>query len=64
MVGVAAPRIATALQGKGGRLATVPEGFTVTGKEGPLKEGEMERAIAWGKEIAAGAEKPIAADVA
>ena len=47
LIGFAAPRIARELQGKGGQLAVSPEGFIVTGKEGPLKSGEAERATAW-----------------
>ena len=51
MGGYAAPRIAKALEKKGGNLATDPEGFLVKGREGPLKEGEVERAIATTKKI-------------
>jgi len=47
----AAPRIADSLKGMGATLLGSPEGFFVLGKEGPLKEGELERAAAWGKEI-------------
>ena len=32
---------------KKGELALEPEGFIVTGTEGPLKEGELERAANW-----------------
>jgi hypothetical protein len=28
-------------------LAASPEGFFVTGEQGPLKDGELERARAW-----------------
>ena len=52
--GFAAGRIADNLKGKGGTLVTSPEGFFVTGKEGPLKEGELERVAAWAKSIAEG----------
>jgi flavodoxin I len=51
--GYAAPRIARALEKKGGNLAAPPEGFFVVEKEGPLVEGELERAAAWAKGIAA-----------
>jgi hypothetical protein len=44
-------RIANNLKGKGGNLVAPPEGFFVTGKEGPLKEGELERAAGWAKGI-------------
>jgi flavodoxin len=47
LLGYAAGRIAQGLQGKGGELAAPPEGFIVEGKEGPLKQGELERASAW-----------------
>ena len=49
--GYAAGRIAASLKKKGGTLIVSPEGFLVTGTEGPLKEGELERAAAWAKEI-------------
>ena len=51
MGGYAAPRIAEALKKKGGNLAAPPEGFLVKDKEGPLKEGELERAARWSKEV-------------
>jgi len=49
--GYAAGRIAGNLKKKGGVLIASPEGFFVTGREGPLKEGELERAAAWAKGI-------------
>jgi Flavodoxins len=49
--GYAAPRIANALKKKGGNLAVPPEGFLVKDKEGPLKEGELDRAASWAKAI-------------
>jgi len=49
----AAPRIAKAVREKGGHLLAQPEGFLVTGKEGPLKEGEEERSRAWAQTLAA-----------
>jgi len=45
----AAERIAKELAKKGGRLAAEPEGFIVEQKEGPLKQGELERASTWAK---------------
>jgi len=51
MGGYAAPRIAEALKKKGGDLIAQPEGFFVKDKEGPLKEGELERAASWAKGI-------------
>lgn len=50
----AAPRIADTLKEKGGTLIGSPEGFIVEGMEGPLKEGEIERAAGWAKEIVKG----------
>lgn len=50
--GYAAPRIAASLEAKGGTLIGSPGAFFVTGGKGPLKEGELERAAAWAKEIA------------
>jgi hypothetical protein len=50
--GFAAGRIAKSLEKKGGTLIGSPEAFYVEGGAGPLKEGELERAVAWAKEIA------------
>jgi flavodoxin len=49
--GYAAGRIASSLKGKGSTLAVPPEGFFVKGSQGPLKEGELERAASWAKGI-------------
>lgn len=43
----AAERIAKELAKKGGKLVAEPEGFIVEDKEGPLKQGELERAGSW-----------------
>lgn len=45
----AAERIAKDLVKKGGRPVAEPEGFIVEQKEGPLKQGELERAGHWAK---------------
>lgn len=50
--GYAGPKIAAALKEKGGTPAGSPGGFFVKGKEGPLVEGELERAAAWAREVA------------
>jgi len=50
--GYAAGRIASSLKGKGSTLAVPTEGFFIKGTQGPLKEGELERAAAWAKGIA------------
>jgi flavodoxin len=47
MFGTAAPKIAKALVEKGGTQMGKPAGFFVKGGEGPLKDGEIERAAAW-----------------
>lgn len=49
--GFAAPRIAEVLKKKGSDLLVPPEGFAVKDREGPLAEGELERAMAWAKQI-------------
>jgi flavodoxin len=52
--GFAAGRIGKTLEQKGGTLIASPEGFFVEGTEGPLKEGEIERATRWAQGIAKG----------
>jgi flavodoxin len=54
LFGTAAPKIAKALKQKGGTLVGSAEGFFVTGGEGPLKDGERERAAAWAKGLVGG----------
>jgi flavodoxin len=49
--GYAADPIAKALQKKGGKLVIAPEGFYVEGKEGPLIDGELERAATWARKL-------------
>ena len=49
--GYAAKPIVDRLVKKGGQLIAPPEGFYVQGTEGPLKEGELERASEWAKQI-------------
>ncbi|MBN1481165.1 nitric oxide synthase [candidate division KSB1 bacterium] len=51
LFGYAAKPISNRLVKKGGELIAPPEGFYVKGMEGPLQEGELERAIAWAKHI-------------
>ena len=50
--GYAAKPITNALVSKGGKLIASPEGFFVKGMEGPLKDGELERAECWAGQIA------------
>jgi len=45
--GYAARRIASQLKKAGGTLVAPPEGFYVEDTEGPLKAGEIERAVSW-----------------
>jgi len=45
--GYAAKPIADKMQKKGGNLVLPPEGFFVKDNEGPLKDGELERAAKW-----------------
>lgn len=52
--GYAAGKIADSLKKKGGNLVASAEAFYVTGGKGPLKEGELERAASWGKELEKG----------
>ena len=51
--GYAAKRIAERLKKAGGMLIAPPEGFYVADIEGPLKDGELERAAAWAKSLLA-----------
>jgi flavodoxin len=51
--GWAAKPISDALAKAGGEVVVPPEGFAVLASEGPLKEGELERAVAWAKQILA-----------
>jgi flavodoxin len=47
LTGSAAKGIAKRLRGKGYELAVEPESFFVDGTEGPVHEGELERAAEW-----------------
>lgn len=49
--GYATKPIADRLEKKGGILALPPEGFYVEDVEGPLLEGELERAADWARRI-------------
>ncbi len=49
--GYAANTIAKSLEKKGAQLIAPPEGFFVTGIEGPLQDGELDRAANWAKQI-------------
>lgn len=47
----AAGRLAKDLTKRGGILIAKPQGFIVKDKEGPLQQGEIERATEWAKSI-------------
>ncbi|MGC9397703.1 MAG: flavodoxin family protein [Anaerolineae bacterium] len=49
--GYAAKPMGARLVKKGGIQALPPEGFVVEDKEGPLREGELERAAAWARRL-------------
>lgn len=51
IIGYAAPKMADVLQMKGGVSAGASEGFIVTDKEGPLRDDELNRAIAWARTL-------------
>lgn len=51
--GYAAKPMADLLEKKGGILVMAPEGFFVKDSQGPLKEGELERAAGWAKQVMA-----------
>ena len=50
--GFAATRMAEQLGEAGHRLVGEPLGFVVTGQKGPLADGEVERALEWGRDLA------------
>ncbi len=52
LFGWAAPKIMKKLVRAGGRAGAEPEGFYVVASEGPLREGELERAAAWVRQLA------------
>jgi flavodoxin len=51
MFGYAAGPVMTRLRKKRGEPVVPPEGFLVEGTEGPLKNGELERAADWARRI-------------
>ena len=53
-LGYAAEKVARALERAGGVPAGAPAGFVVEGKEGPLREGETDRARAWARTLQMG----------
>ena len=57
VIGYAAPKLARELSRRGAHQVVPPEGFIVEDREGPLREGELERARQWANQIAAIASK-------
>ena len=53
VLGYAAEPIGDKLESKGGEPVLPPEGFYVEGTEGPLTDGELERAADWARQILA-----------
>jgi flavodoxin len=51
VIGYAAPRIAHALEARGGKAIAAPHGFIVEGRQGPLLPGEIDRARSWGRQL-------------
>ncbi len=54
LFGYAAAPLAKRLAQKGATLVMPPEGFYVAASEGPLKDGELERAAEWARRAAQG----------
>ncbi len=50
-IGYAAPKMHDSLIKKGSVALSKPQGFIVMGKEGPLAEGEIEKAREWGSSL-------------
>jgi hypothetical protein len=61
MAGGAARSVARQLHKHGYQLAAKAEGFIVTGSEGPLRDGELDRARDWGAALARQAGVPARA---
>jgi flavodoxin I len=51
LFGYAAEPVSKKLSKKAGEVVIVPAGFLVADTEGPLKEGQLERAVTWAKRI-------------
>lgn len=63
ITGSAAKGIGAHLRSAGAKLVTDDESFLVKGKQPQLEPGELSRAVAWGREIAAkaGVQTPVVA---
>jgi flavodoxin len=51
-IGYAAPKMASRLKERGADVISEPKGFIVNDKEGPLRQGELERAGNWAVSLA------------
>ncbi len=51
-IGYASVKMVKILEAKGGTLIAQPQGFFVTDKQGPLVDGEIDRAEQWGTTLA------------
>jgi flavodoxin len=51
LTGSAAKRIVGKLRKSGARVIAPPESFFVSGREGPLADGELSHATAWSREL-------------
>jgi flavodoxin len=51
LTGSASKGIASQLKKHGGKVIGEPESFTVVDKEGPLADGELERARVWARDV-------------
>lgn len=49
--GYAAEPVGKALEQKGGKLVAAPEGFYIKDIQGPLKDGELDRAARWASKL-------------
>jgi flavodoxin I len=49
--GYAAPRMAETMALKGSTIELPAEGFIVKGRNGPLADGELDRAASWGRRV-------------
>src|SRR5689334_20674768 len=60
LTGAASGGISKRLKKLGAHMITPPESFLVMGKEGPLVDGEMERAHVWAQHLVACMAPPVA----
>jgi flavodoxin len=51
LFGYAAGWLAKEMEARGGTLVAPPQGFLIEGSEGPLREGEIERAADWAQKL-------------